>query len=74
MDEGKNEASNMGFDRRGTPQKKFNSRLVAPTNLGKKPFGENVEGLFAWNQPIPLPASEFNFAHDEVVRQHLVAL
>jgi hypothetical protein len=25
--------------------KKFNSRLVAPTILQKKPFGENVEGL-----------------------------
>lgn len=25
---------------------KFNSRLVAPTNLRDKPFGENVEGLF----------------------------
>jgi hypothetical protein len=26
-------------------QKKFNSRLVAPTFFRNKPFGENVEGL-----------------------------
>lgn len=26
-------------------QKKFNSRLVAPTILRNEPFGENVEGL-----------------------------
>jgi hypothetical protein len=29
----------------GTGQKKFNSRLVAPTFFRKKPFGDNVEGL-----------------------------
>jgi hypothetical protein len=27
-------------------QKKFNSRLVAPIFFRKKPFDENVEGLF----------------------------
>jgi hypothetical protein len=31
LDEGENEASNMGFDGRGTPQKKFYWRPVAPT-------------------------------------------
>jgi len=27
------------------PEKKFNSRLVAPTFFRNEPFGENVEGL-----------------------------
>jgi hypothetical protein len=36
------------------------SNPFAPTIFRKKPFGENVEGLFAWNQAIPPPASEFN--------------
>jgi hypothetical protein len=31
LDEGKDEASDMGFDGRGTPQKKFYWRPVAPT-------------------------------------------
>jgi hypothetical protein len=34
-----------GFPAPDTGDKKFNSRLVAPTVFQKKPFGESVEGL-----------------------------
>jgi hypothetical protein len=34
-----------GFPAPDTGDKKFNSRLVAPTVFRKKPFGKNVEGL-----------------------------
>ena len=34
-----------GFPAPDPGDKKFNSRLVAPTIFLKKPFGENVEGL-----------------------------
>jgi len=33
-----------GFPAPDPGDKKFNSRLVAPTILQEKPFGENVEG------------------------------
>jgi hypothetical protein len=33
-----------GFPTPDAGDKKFNSRLVAPTSFRKKPFGENVEG------------------------------
>lgn len=35
-----------GFPTLDTGDKKFNSRLVAPTIFRNKPFGEDVEGLF----------------------------
>ena len=34
-----------GLPASNAPDKKFNSRLVAPTVLGIEPFGENVERL-----------------------------
>jgi hypothetical protein len=37
---------NPGFPAPDCGQKKFNSRPVTPTIFRKKPFGENVEGLF----------------------------
>ena len=38
-----------GFPAFEASDKKFNSRPVAPTVFRKKPFGENVEGLFCLN-------------------------
>ena len=39
LDEGKNQASDMGFDGRGTASEKFYWRPVAPTQLDERPFG-----------------------------------
>jgi hypothetical protein len=45
LDEGNDKPPDMGFDGRGTAQKKFHLRPVAPTVVRNKPFGKHVKGL-----------------------------
>ena len=35
-------------------------QILSPCVFSEKPFGENVEGLLASNQAVPLPPFEFN--------------